>query len=96
MVMEAAVFEGQQHPNEEGIHFLQGYWQAPAAIGDGEGAQQAAIAIQDQGRGRHCRHLGLDAGGEKLKDGEGSDPGQDKRRADGQQPWAWAKTWIFS
>ena len=47
MVVEAPVLAGQQDADEEGVHLRQGDRQAPAAIGDGKGPQQAAMTIQD-------------------------------------------------
>jgi predicted GNAT superfamily acetyltransferase len=55
MGVEAAVLVAEQHGQIARIDLAGGGWQPPAAIGQGEGAQQPAVAVDDDRRAKSRR-----------------------------------------
>jgi hypothetical protein len=51
MLAEARVLVGDQGIHEQRVDVGEGRGQAPAAVGDGEGAEQDAVAVDDQRAG---------------------------------------------
>ena len=56
MRVKARILIGEQHRDIARVDFAELNRQAPAPVGQGEGAQQASVAIDDDGRSLARRH----------------------------------------